>query len=123
MNDSAISSMAKVTSPPSPSPECSRPAWLPSSGSTRSRSARARSVTVSRTRFLSAHSAGLAAAGQGVRALLELDGDLLAVAVGVDHLEGHLLTRLVLGDQHRQVALLDQLLAVDGDDHIAAPRD
>src|SRR5215208_5353699 len=111
MSDSAPSSIAKVTSPPSPSPRWSRPAWLPSSGSTCSRSASASSRASSR--------GGVELIGSGAGSRAEGDLDVLMLAVA-DHLQRHLVARLEQRDQAGEVTLAHQRLAVDGDDHVAA---
>src|SRR5689334_3942646 len=110
MNASARSSIANVTSPPAPAPWCSRPACCPSCGATSSRSAVARSRTTLRI----ALTAG--------RALAQLHVDGLGLAVAKD-LDVHGVTRVVLGDQLRQVGLVDDLVTVDGGDHVAAGPD
>src|SRR5215210_1611407 len=112
MNASARSSIANVTSPPSPSPAWSRPAWLPSSGSTCSRSASARSRARTRGEV------ELTKSGR-VRALAERDFDVLVLAVA-DDLERHLVTGIEQRDHPREVALANQWLAVDRDDHVAS---
>ena len=95
MNDSASSSIAKVTSPPSPAPAWARPACSPSSGATSSRNASA-SRRVS-PRGSSRHGPGTSA-GRSPSVTLELL--LLAVA---DDLELDLVARLEPGDHSREV--------------------
>src|SRR5215211_3781985 len=112
MNASARSSMAKVMSPPAPAPACSRPAWRPSSGATSSRSAVARSRTTLRI--------ASALAAVGALAQLHVDGLRLAVA---DDLDLHRVARVVAGDQLGQVGFVDDLVAVDRRDHVAADID
>src|SRR3954447_21648736 len=111
MNASARSSIAKVTSPPAPAPVCSRPAWRPSSGATSSRSAVARSTTTLR---IAVTGSALAA----VRPLAQLHVDGLRLAVAQD-LDVNGVTRVVVGDQPRQVGLVDDLVAVDRGDDVA----
>src|SRR3954447_4999792 len=109
MNASARSSIAKVTSPPAPAPACSRPAWRPSSGATSSRSAVASSTTTLRI-------AGMLAAA---RPLAQRHVDGLGLAVAQD-LDVHRVARLMTGDHLWQIRFVDDLLAVDRRDHVAA---
>src|SRR5687767_10040317 len=99
MNDSARSSIAKVTSPPGPCAAalvCSRPSWLPSTGRTSPRSAIASSAARSATAWRSI--SGLP--GRLLGALAEGHLDLLGVPV-VEDLERDRVARRLERDQSR----------------------
>src|SRR3954453_16837781 len=110
MNASARSSMAKVTSPPAPAPACSLPAWRPSSGATSFRSSVASWIATSRR-----SARGIPLAG---RALAQRDVDRLLLAVA-DDLDLDRVAGIVVGDQPREVGLVDDLLAIDRRDHVS----
>src|SRR4051794_31143143 len=103
--------MAKVTSPPAAAVSCALPACDPSCGSTRSRSARARSRTSARTLW--------AVTG---RALAQLHRDRPARAVPEDR-EPDLVAGAVRADLVGQVVLARQGRVVHTHDQVAANRD
>src|SRR5680860_424731 len=118
MNDSARSSISKVTSPPPSEPSCAprtcpRPSWRPSSGRTSSRSASASSLATPASELRSFISALRSLLG----ALAELDLELLGLAVAQD-LDHDRVPGPVPGDGLGEIALRDHLLPVHGDDHV-----